>query len=136
MEAKWDEMRQMLTLPEHGIPRAEWRRRFLAALEDDLNLPRAIAAVWDLLRRDRETPPGRKLALLLDFDQVLGRRPPLELLRSLLVDRAKTADGVVERGAELGIKWSGQPWERGDNAYPEWTEFKAAVLEAAGGTEA
>ena len=26
MEAKWDEMRQMLTLPEHGIPRAEWRR--------------------------------------------------------------------------------------------------------------
>ena len=29
MEAKWDEMRQMLTLPEHGIPRAEWRRRFL-----------------------------------------------------------------------------------------------------------
>ena len=30
------------------------------------------------------------------FDQVLGRRPPLELLRSLLVDRAKTADGVVD----------------------------------------
>ena len=29
MEAKWDEMRQMLTLPERGIPRAEWRRRFL-----------------------------------------------------------------------------------------------------------
>lgn len=29
MEAKWDEMRQMLALPEHGIPRAEWRRRFL-----------------------------------------------------------------------------------------------------------
>lgn len=28
MEAKWDEMRQMLTLPEHGIPRAEWERRF------------------------------------------------------------------------------------------------------------
>lgn len=28
MEAKWDEMRHMLTLPEHGIPRAEWERRF------------------------------------------------------------------------------------------------------------
>lgn len=32
MEAKWDEMRQMLTLPEHGIPRAEWRRRFLGEM--------------------------------------------------------------------------------------------------------
>ena len=32
MEAKWDEMRQMLTLPEHDIPRAEWERRFRAEL--------------------------------------------------------------------------------------------------------
>jgi cysteinyl-tRNA synthetase len=28
--------------------------------------------VWDLLRRDRATPDDRKLALLLEFDQVLG----------------------------------------------------------------
>jgi cysteinyl-tRNA synthetase len=59
-------------LPAAELARDEWRARFLAALEDDLNLPRALAAVWDLLRRDRETPPERKLALLLDADAVLG----------------------------------------------------------------
>jgi cysteinyl-tRNA synthetase len=48
------------------------RAIFRAALADDLNLPRAIAATWDMLRRDHATPPDRKLALLLDFDRVLG----------------------------------------------------------------
>lgn len=28
MQAVWDKDRQMLTLPEHGIPRPEWERRF------------------------------------------------------------------------------------------------------------
>lgn len=28
MQAVWDKERQMLTLPEHGIPRTEWERRF------------------------------------------------------------------------------------------------------------
>jgi cysteinyl-tRNA synthetase len=44
----------------------------VAALEDDLNLPRALALIWDMLRRDRSTEDGTKLALLLEFDQVLG----------------------------------------------------------------
>ncbi|MDQ2996085.1 MAG: cysteine--tRNA ligase, partial [Chloroflexota bacterium] len=49
-----------------------WQQQFVGALEDDLNLPRAIGVVWDMLRHDRATPDDRKLALLLDFDQVLG----------------------------------------------------------------
>jgi cysteinyl-tRNA synthetase len=49
-----------------------WHARFLEALEDDLNVPRAVGVVWDMLRRDCTTPDGRKLALLLEFDQVLG----------------------------------------------------------------
>jgi len=46
--------------------------KFVAALEDDLNLPRAIGVVWEMLRHDRVTPDDCKLALLLEFDQVLG----------------------------------------------------------------
>lgn len=49
-----------------------WQQQFVGALEDDLNLPRAIGVVWDMLRHDRATPDDPKLALLLDFDQVLG----------------------------------------------------------------
>ncbi|GAB4113802.1 MAG: hypothetical protein Fur005_04610 [Roseiflexaceae bacterium] len=48
------------------------RRAIMAALCDDLNLPRAMAQLWNMLRRDRTTPPTEKLTLLLETDQILG----------------------------------------------------------------
>jgi cysteinyl-tRNA synthetase len=54
------------------LKRSSWRQRFVEALEDDLNIPRAVGVIWDLLRRDRATPDRLKLALLLEFDEVLG----------------------------------------------------------------
>ncbi|MFN8505915.1 cysteine--tRNA ligase [Kouleothrix sp.] len=82
----------------HGLPSAQlspaaeaWRARFVAALEHDLNLPRALAAVWDMLRRDRATPPAERLALLLEFDEVLGLRLA-EWLRQATNQRATTKD--------------------------------------------
>jgi cysteinyl-tRNA synthetase len=50
----------------------QYRDAFRAALSDDLNLPRALAVVWKLLRRDTIIPPAETLALLHEFDQVLG----------------------------------------------------------------
>ncbi|MFZ2202094.1 MAG: cysteine--tRNA ligase [Microgenomates group bacterium] len=54
--------------PEIGC--AEYEAKFKAAIEDDLNLPEALAIVWDLVKSDY---PGRaKKASLLKFDEVLG----------------------------------------------------------------
>ncbi|MBI3088981.1 MAG: cysteine--tRNA ligase [Candidatus Colwellbacteria bacterium] len=44
---------------------------FYGAINDDLNTPKALAIVWDLVRNEAIWPKN-KLALLLDFDQVLG----------------------------------------------------------------
>ena len=44
--------------------------RFAAEINDDLNMPRALALVWELVRSD--LPPATKKATLLDFDRVLG----------------------------------------------------------------
>jgi cysteinyl-tRNA synthetase len=56
-----------------SAPLDYWRERFTAALEDDLNLPRAMATFWDMLRgRGPETPGNCKRELLLEFDEVLG----------------------------------------------------------------
>jgi cysteinyl-tRNA synthetase len=46
------------------------RDRFLAALNDDLNMPRAMAAVQETLKSDLSALI--KLATVLDFDRVLG----------------------------------------------------------------
>lgn len=55
---------------EGNLPDADHKARFLTAINDDLNMPRAMAAVQETLKSD--LPPAVKLATVLDFDQVLG----------------------------------------------------------------
>lgn len=43
--------------------------RFSEAINDDLNTPKALAVMWDMLR---DESIGNKLPLLLEFDRVLG----------------------------------------------------------------
>lgn len=52
-----------------GCPSAE--TAFLEAVNDDLNTPRALAVVWDLIKSS-EFSDGDKRASLLKFDEVLG----------------------------------------------------------------
>ena len=52
---------------------APWQARFDAALDDDLNLPRAMAVVWSLVRApDEKLTAVARTALLEAWDQVLG----------------------------------------------------------------
>ncbi len=49
---------------------ASFREKFLQEVNDDLNMPRAMAVVQELLKSD--LPPAVKRATVLDFDRVLG----------------------------------------------------------------
>ena len=56
------------------------QQAFAEAIADDLNLPRALAVAWDLLRRPPAAlAPRERLALMPDFDRVLA----LDLRRAL-----------------------------------------------------
>lgn len=55
---------------EAGTADAAFVERFTAQVNDDLNMPRALAVIWDLVRSD--LPPATKKATILDFDRVLG----------------------------------------------------------------
>jgi cysteinyl-tRNA synthetase len=48
-----------------------WQEIFLAEVENDLNMPRAMSVVWAMLRA-HDCEPTTKLRLLLDFDRILG----------------------------------------------------------------
>jgi cysteinyl-tRNA synthetase len=50
---------------------SQWRDAFLAEVEDDLNIPRAMAVVWKMLHTQEENP-NIILHLLLEFDRILG----------------------------------------------------------------
>ena len=58
---------------------AEFRRRFWASVDDDLDLPSALARTWEMARS--ELPARDKLTLILEFDEMFGldlHRAPAE----------------------------------------------------------
>ncbi|MFC1505354.1 cysteine--tRNA ligase [Thermodesulfobacteriota bacterium] len=68
---------------------SELKAKFLEAVNDDLNMPRAMAVVQETLKSDLSE--GAKLATVLDFDRVLG----------LDLDKVDTAQQVPEAVQKL-----------------------------------
>ncbi len=69
---------------DEGAADSRWLDAFNDAVEDDLNTPKALSVVFDLLK-SKDVPPGTKRTLLETFDRVLGlnlaevmrRTPPI-----------------------------------------------------------
>jgi len=54
-----------------GVPNQSYLESFSTAVNNDLNMPRALAVVWEMLK-DVTLPPAKKYATLLLMDRVLG----------------------------------------------------------------
>lgn len=54
------------------LSRGEIKRKFIEAVEDDFNIPRALAVMWDMIKSDLDDK--EKLELVFDFDRVFGLR--------------------------------------------------------------
>ncbi len=63
----WKNLPPMSELPAET---EEWRRRFWDTVENDLDMPGALALTWELVRS--ALPGQAKMALLLEFDQIYG----------------------------------------------------------------
>ncbi len=93
-------------------PDADWQQspylhQFVVALADDINIPRAVATVWNLVR-GTDTDAPTKVALLGLFDQVLG----------LNLGTVRAAEAVPEPILELARRrWdlrSDRKWAEAD----------------------
>ncbi|MBI3285822.1 MAG: cysteine--tRNA ligase [Burkholderiales bacterium] len=56
--------------PAGGVADGAYREKFTAFVNEDLNLPRALALVWEMLKSDLSD--ADKKATLAEFDRVLG----------------------------------------------------------------
>ncbi len=54
----------------HSELAEEYRKRFWDTIDDDLDLPGAVALTWEMVRA--EIPDRHKLDLILEFDQMFG----------------------------------------------------------------
>ena len=89
----WNNLPMMDHLP---VDTGEWRGKFWATAENDLDLPGALALTWDMVRS--ELPGHAKLALLLEFDKVFGLELENLPVMYSLPDKVAAA---VERRARL-----------------------------------
>ncbi|MEO8509329.1 MAG: cysteine--tRNA ligase, partial [Betaproteobacteria bacterium] len=92
--------------------------RFTTELNDDLNVPRALAIAWEVLRGD--LPPAVKRATLLRFDDVLGLRLAQWVPRQDVVPpdiRALADARAAARGAK---QWAEADRLRADLAAAGW----------------
>ncbi|GBC60295.1 cysteine--tRNA ligase [Desulfonema ishimotonii] len=84
---------QVRSIAEAALPagdvNAAFRDKFLEAANDDLNMPRVMAVVQELLKSD--IGAAEKLATVLDFDRVLG----------FDLDRIDTEDALPEEVLKL-----------------------------------
>jgi cysteinyl-tRNA synthetase len=70
----------------------EYKKKFLNVINDDLNMPEAMAILWDMLR-DEKLTPEEKLSLVYDFDKVFG----------LNLDKAVIEQNEFEIPEDIGI---------------------------------
>ncbi len=58
-------------LADSGTVNASYKEKFVTAITDDLELPKALALIWELLK-DSSVSDADKRATILDFDRVFG----------------------------------------------------------------
>jgi cysteinyl-tRNA synthetase len=71
---------------EPGELLSEYVSEFKSCLEDDINIPAALAVVWEMVKSDKSNKD--KITTLLDFDRVLG----LELKEHISSKRSENQD--------------------------------------------
>ena len=54
-----------------GEKAEECKKKFLEAINDDLNMPQALAVAWEVVK-DKKLAASEKYYLLLDFDRIFG----------------------------------------------------------------
>ncbi len=121
---------QAYALSSPPVESDRWRDTFLAEVENDLNMPRAMAVVWQMLRSHADDP-ATQVSLLLDFDRILG----FDLKNYLLSERPRQQAEPRFYLSALPVEVAGQVREREDlrqqTRYPQADEVRLQ-LNAAG----
>jgi cysteinyl-tRNA synthetase len=94
---------------------------FQQAIADDLNMPRALAAMWGLLR-DQTISPTSKYATLLVMDDILGLN-----MAQMRAEESPMPDEVMVLVAERAAARQARNWPRADEIRQQLTALGYTV---------
>lgn len=93
-------------LPKNSnTPNVEYLNRFTEYISDDLNTPKAIALIWDLLK-DAAVTPEQKYATIAKFDTVLGLKLTEQVALEIPVEVSALLDERLQARANKDWKKS------------------------------
>ncbi len=115
----------------NGVVDDAYTERFRAAVADDLDTPRAIATMWEMIK-DQSVSPENKVATLKHFDTVLGiglRDDPDDIVRELGIMREEDIpEDIQELVDKRQIARATRNWEESDHIR-EALNLKGYIIE-------
>ncbi|OGC61126.1 cysteine--tRNA ligase [candidate division WWE3 bacterium RIFOXYC1_FULL_40_10] len=112
-------------LQDGMTPSQKYRDLFEETINDDLNMPQALAVFWDLLKSS--LPESEKLLTALELDKVLGiglEQNVAYIVPSAVMDLAKTRDQYRKSGI----------WDKADKVRKELFQMGYVVEDKSDGT--
>lgn len=73
---------------------AQYQEQFKEAINDDLNSPKALAILWEVVRKEKKSKDY--LDLILEFDKVLGLDLDIEKIKELEASKAEELSDEVK----------------------------------------
>lgn len=122
---------------KNGIVSESYKKRFLEAVNDDLNTAKGLALVWELVK-DEEIKKEDKRATLLDFDRVLGLHlaqyaESLEAIRDQALDHATLPNYVQKLLQEREVVREKKDFARADEIREELSNLGFVIKDTAEG---
>jgi cysteinyl-tRNA synthetase len=90
----------------------EFDNRFLEAVNEDLNMPKALAVVWEMIK-NKDLSDDVKIATLLKFDEVLGLSIKEEAL-AIKKDIENIPQEISVLTEERGLARDNKDWKKAD----------------------
>ena len=105
-----DQVPERTSLSEEKLEKVnQFRQEFTESINNDLNIPSALAVVWEVVKSN--IPPGDKYDLIMLFDEVLG----LDLKRSKIKDQiSNIPKEIIELSNERESLRREEKWSEAD----------------------
>jgi cysteinyl-tRNA synthetase len=97
----------------------EYQNKFIQALEEDFNIPKALAVLWEVTKA--ELQPDDKIATILDFDKVLGLKLE-EKLNDPVESKPQISDEAQDLIDQRNLARANKDWAKADQIRNELKE--------------
>ena len=90
----------------------EYRIQFREAINDDLNSPKALAILWEIIRKDKKSKDY--LELIKEFDKVLALDLDIEKINEIPSEEEEYSDEVKALIEERNAARANKEWAKAD----------------------